>query len=62
MQRGLGGFPHERLHQDIGSLILKIIESAECGQVIDIVMTHNFTPNLDNETPKPDEMVPMAKF
>ncbi|NEO10729.1 transposase family protein, partial [Moorena sp. SIO3I8] len=46
----------------IGSLLLEVRKSPECGQKIDIVMTHNFTPNLDNETPKPDEMDPMAKF
>jgi hypothetical protein len=31
----------------IGSLILEIIESAESGQVIDVVMSHSFAIELD---------------
>lgn len=31
----------------IGSLILKIIESAESGQVIDVAMEHSFSPELN---------------
>ncbi|NEO65928.1 MAG: hypothetical protein F6J98_38290, partial [Moorea sp. SIO4G2] len=56
------GFPHSLLHQDIGSLILEVIESPECGQKNDILMTHSFTPNLDDETPKAHEIVPLAQF
>nr|WP_083305631.1 transposase family protein [Moorena producens] len=45
----------------IGSLILEVIEYPEYGQKIDIVMTHSFTPNLDNETPKTHEIVSLAQ-
>ena len=38
----------------IGSGILEVIESAESGQVIDVVMSHNFTPKLNFETSSPD--------
>jgi hypothetical protein len=34
----------------IGSLILEIIESAESGEVIDVIMSHNFSTKLDFET------------
>jgi IS5 family transposase len=34
----------------IGSLILEIIESAETGQVIEVVMSHNFSAKLDFDT------------
>lgn len=45
----------------IGSLILEVIEFPECGQKNDIVMTHSFTSNLDNETPKAHEIVSLAQ-
>lgn len=38
----------------IGSLILEIIESAELGQVIDVIMSHSFTPKLDFMSSNPD--------
>jgi len=34
----------------IGALILKVIESDESGQVIDVVMSHSFSTKLDFET------------
>ena len=46
----------------IGSLILEVIESPECGHKNDILMTHSFTPNLDDETPKANEIVALAQF
>ncbi len=38
----------------IGSLILEVIESAESGQVIDVIMSHNFSPKLDFVASNPD--------
>ncbi len=38
----------------IGSLILKLIESDESGQVIDVMISHNFTPKLDFVSLNPD--------
>jgi hypothetical protein len=34
----------------IGSLILEIIESAESGQVIDVVMSHSFATKFNLDT------------
>lgn len=38
----------------IGSLILEVVKSAESGQVIDVIMSHNFSPKLDFVVPNPD--------
>ncbi|NEQ85979.1 MAG: hypothetical protein F6K26_39595 [Moorea sp. SIO2I5] len=38
MQRGLGGFPYERLHQDnVPNLSLKIIKTGnQCQRILDL--------------------------
>ena len=38
----------------IGSLILKVIESDESGQIIDVVMSHSLATKLDFGTLNPD--------
>ncbi len=37
---------------------IEVIESTQCGQVIDIVMSHIFSPNFDLDTRKAHEIVP----
>ena len=46
----------------IRSLILEVIESAESGQVIDVFMNHNFTPELNLETSNSHLLVLLTQF
>ncbi|NEO23857.1 transposase [Moorena sp. SIO4A5] len=44
MQRGLGGFPHERLHQDTAdAYIKKLIEQAGC----ELLFLPAYSPDLN---------------